>query len=133
MNQSINKNEEVVLDKDTIIASQTDKSGCIIYANDDFCKISGYTKDELIGRPHNINRHPDMPSQAFYDLWKTIQDGRVWNGIVKNLAKDGSYYWVNATIYPSTTPDGDTRYISVRVKPTTQEIEDAQTLYKTLN
>jgi len=124
---------EVKLDKETIIVSQTDKKGHIIYANDDFCKITGYSKDELIGKPHNINRHPDMPKAAFEDLWKTIKSGKIWQGIVKNLAKDGSYYWVNAKIYPSTSPSGEIRYVSVRIKPTDKEIEDSEKLYKTLD
>jgi len=123
---------EIVLDEDTIIVSETDKKGRILYANDDFCKICGYTKDELIGKPHNIIRHPDMPKAAFEVMWDTIKDGRQWQGLVKNKAKDGSFYWVNAKVYPSTTTDGDIKYISVRVKPTEDEIEDAELLYKTL-
>lgn len=124
---------EIKLDKETIIVSQTDKKGRITYANEDFCKIAGYSKDELIGQPHNINRHPDMPRVAFADLWQTIKSGKIWQGIVKNLAKDGSYYWVNAKVYPSTTPDGETRYVSVRIKPTDKEIEESEKLYKTLD
>ncbi len=126
-------NSEILLDSETIIVSETDKRGKIIYANEDFCKICGYSKDELIGKPHNIVRHPDMPKAAFADLWKTIKEGKVWSGIVKNLAKDGSYYWVNAKVYPTTSIDGEIRYVSVRVKPTEEEIENAQKLYKTLD
>ena len=123
---------EIELDKDTIIVSETDKKGKIIYANDDFCKICGYSKDELIGKPHNIVRHPDMPKVAFADLWNTIKSGKQWQGIVKNRAKDGSYYWVHARVYPSKKIDGEIRYISVRIKPTTDEINNAEALYKTL-
>jgi len=123
---------EIELEKDTIIVSETDKKGKIIYANEDFCKICGYTKDELIGKPHNIVRHPDMPKAAFKDLWETIKEGKVWQGIVKNLAKDGSYYWVHAKVYPSKTAKGDTRYVSVRIKPTKEEIENATKLYEKL-
>ena len=125
--------QEIELEKDTIIVSETDKKGKIIYANDDFCKISGFSKDELIGKPHNIVRHPDMPKAAFKDLWQTIQDGKIWQGIVKNLAKDGSYYWVHAKVYPSKDHKGDTRYISVRVRPTQDEIKNAASLYERLN
>lgn len=124
---------EVKLAKDTMIVSETDEKGMILYANDDFCKMAGYTKDELIGQPHNIVRHSDMPKAAFADLWSTIQRGEIWNGIVKNKTKDGGYYWVNATAYPSTTSNGKKRFISVRVQPTKEEIEKASNLYKTLN
>lgn len=125
-------NEEVLLDKKTMIVSETDSKGNIIYANEDFCKIAGYTKDELIGKPHNYVRHQDMPKAAFEDLWKTIQRNKVWNGIVKNRTKNGGFYWVNATAFPSKDSNGKLRYISVRVKPTSEEIKNAQELYKTL-
>jgi len=124
---------EIELDKDTIIVSETDKKGKIIYANEDFCKICGYSKDELIGKPHNIVRHPDMPKAAFENLWETIKSGKIWQGIVKNLAKDGSYYWVHAKVYPSKTINGDIRYVSVRIKPTRQEIQEATKLYEKLH
>ena len=122
----------VTLNKDTMIVSETDEKGIIIYANADFCKIAGYSKDELIGQPHNIVRHSDMPKAAFSDFWTTLKSGKIWNGLVKNITKDGRYYWVNATAYPSKDANGKTRYISVRVKPTDKEIEDAISLYKTL-
>jgi len=124
--------KEIKLNKDTMIVSETDEKGIIIYANDDFCKMAGYTKEELIGQPHNLVRHEDMPKVAFEDLWKTIQSGNIWNGIVKNKTKNNDYYWVNATAYPSTNNDGKKRYISVRVKPTSKEISNADALYKTL-
>lgn len=123
---------EVKLDKKTMIVSETDAKGIIIYANHDFCKIAGYTKDELIGKPHNYVRHPDMPKAAFKDLWETIQSGNVWNGIVKNKTKNGGFYWVNATAFPSKDSKGNLRYISVRVMPTPEEIKEAEALYKTL-
>lgn len=123
---------EVVLDKKTIIVSETDQNGRIIYVNNDFCNISGYTKDELIGKAHNIVRHRDMPKVAFRDLWNTIGRSEVWNGIVKNRTKDGGFYWVNATVFPSKSPDGTLRYLSVRVKPTEKEIDEASALYKKL-
>jgi aerotaxis receptor len=123
---------EYKLDKETIIVSETDAKGKIVYANEDFCKIAKFTKDELIGKPHNIVRHPDMPKAAFDDLWRTIQSGKVWKGIVKNRSKDGGYYWVNATVYPSQTPEGEIRYFSVRVRPTVDEIEKAQAQYAAL-
>lgn len=123
---------EIDVSKDIIIVSETDKRGVIIFANDDFCKIAGYSQEELIGKPHNIVRHEDMPKVAFKGLWDTIQSGKIWKGIVKNKTKNGDYYWVNATAYPSKTSNGELRYISVRVKPTKKEIEDAARLYSTL-
>jgi aerotaxis receptor len=125
-------NQEINLSVDTMIVSETDSKGNIIFANVDFCKIAGYTIEELVGKPHNTVRHTDMPKAAFEDLWKTIQSGNIWNGIVKNRTKSGDYYWVNATAYPSKNEKGEIRYISVRVKPTNKEIEDAINLYKTL-
>lgn len=124
--------KEIKLNKNTMIVSETDEKGVIIYANDDFCDIAEYSKDELIGKPHSFVRHEDMPKVAFEDLWKTIQSGKIWNGIVKNRTKSGDFYWVNATAYPSKTQDGKLRYISVRVCPTQDEIEHAEMLYKTL-
>lgn len=125
--------QEIKLDKKTMIVSETDNKGNILYANDDFCKIAGYSKEELIGKPHNMVRHPDMPKVAFKDLWETIQRGEIWNGIVKNRTKSGGFYWVNATAFPSKDKDGNLRFISVRVKPTPEEIETASALYKTLD
>lgn len=125
--------QEVKLSKDTMIVSETDAKGNIIYANADFCEIAGYTKQELIGKPHNVVRHADMPKAAFKDLWETVKSGKVWKGIVKNKTKNGGYYWVNATAYPSKRVNGELRYISVRVKPTDDEVNNAIELYKTLN
>ena len=125
-------NKEIELNEFTFIVSETDEKGNIIFVNGDFCETSEYTIDELIGKPHNIVRHQDMPKAAFKDLWETIQQGNIWNGIVKNKTKDGGYYWVNATAYSSKNEKGEIRYISVRVKPTLQEIKDAINLYKTL-
>lgn len=126
-------NQEIILDRDTMIVSETDAKGIILYANADFCKIAEYTKDELIGKPHNMVRHSDMPRVAFKDLWETIQKGNIWNGIVKNSTRDGNFYWVNATAFPSKDSKGQLRFISVRVKPTAEEIKNAEALYKTLN
>ena len=124
--------KEIFLDKDTMIVSETDEKGNIIYANSDFCTIAGYEKHELIGNPHNLVRHKSMPKAAFKDLWSTIQAGKIWKGIVKNSTKKGDFYWVNATAYPSIDAYGKKRYISVRVKPTKEEIYVASELYKQL-
>lgn len=121
---------EVKLTKDTMIVSETDLKGKIIYVNSDFCKISGFTKNELIGKAHNMVRHLDMPTFAFKDLWQTIKNGKTWNGIVKNITKNGGFYWVNATVYPVQKSNGDKRFISVRVKATKEEISLSQEIYK---
>jgi len=83
-----------------IIMSQTDVNGMIINVSEAFCKISGYTKEELIGRPHSVVRNPDTPKELFVDLWETISSGKIWHGEISNKAKDGSIYWVDATIEP---------------------------------
>ncbi len=124
---------EVKMPQEMIIVTETDAKGIIKFANEDFCKIAGYSLEELVGHPHNMVRHNEMPKAAFEDLWKTIQKGNIWKGIVKNKTKNGDYYWVSATAYPSKNPNGELRYISVRVKPTELEVSNAMKLYKTLN
>ena len=89
---------ETEVPEDELIISRTDLDGMITYANHTFCEISGYEESELIGKPHSIVRHPDMPSAAFADLWQTIQDKKQWIGVVKNLRKDKGYYWVKAIV-----------------------------------
>jgi aerotaxis receptor len=123
---------ELKLDKETMIVSETDSKGIIKYVNEVFCTFAEFNKDEILGQPHNIVRHPDMPRAAFADLWQTIKSGKAWNGVVKNRTKHGNYYWVNATVFSSSNSNGETRYISVRTRATDKEIQDAQALYKTL-
>jgi len=89
---------ETEVPEEELIISRTDLKGIITYANETFCDISGYEEDELIGQSHNIVRHPDMPKDAFKDLWKTIQEKKQWIGIVKNLRKDKGFYWVKAIV-----------------------------------
>ncbi len=89
---------ETEVPEDELIISRTDLTGKITYANETFCEISGYTQNELIGKPHSVVRHPDMPSAAFKDLWETIESGKQWKGIVKNLRKDKGFYWVEALV-----------------------------------
>lgn len=93
------KNEEYKFESGTIVSS-ADINGIITYANKKFCEISGYEKEELIGQKHNIVRHPDVPSIIFYELWETISNGGTWRGVLKNLRKDGRYYWVYTEITP---------------------------------
>jgi PAS domain S-box-containing protein len=124
--------QEIVLDDYAFLVSETDNKGIVSFANDDFCKIAGFSLDELVGNPHNIVRHPDMPKAAFKSLWDTVQSGNVWTGYVKNATKDGGYYWVYATVYPFETCDGSTGYLSCRRKPSREEIMEHEALYKEL-
>jgi len=89
---------ETEVPEDELIISRTDLQGNITYANHTFCDISGYEMDELMGKPHNIVRHPDMPTSAFKELWETLQNKKQWIGVVKNLRKDRGHYWVQAII-----------------------------------
>ena len=132
MKQSTNNNEIKLSDKSVLI-SRTDTSGKIRFANKEFIDISGYTEDELIGRNHNVIRHPFMPAKAFENLWDTIKAGHVWNGIVKNRTKSGGYYWVKANVTPSYKDGVIVGFTSVRVKPSTAEIKAAEEFYELLN
>lgn len=106
---------QLAIINETAIVSKTDLKGNITYVNDMFCKVAKYTREELIGQPHNIVRHEDMPGWAFEDLWRTISSGKLWQGQVKNKCKDGSYYWVNATIAPILGENGKPiEYMAVR-------------------
>ncbi len=116
-----------------VILSKTDTKGIITDANDDFVEVSGYSREELIGQPHNILRHPDVPPAAFADLWATIRKGKLWNGIVKNRRKNGDHYWVEANVTPIKEHGRITGYVSVRVKPTREQIAAAEKLYADLN
>ena len=124
--------QEVKLSIDTMIVSETDAKGNIIFANSDFCDIAGYTIEELIGKPHNIVRHKDMPKAAFEDLWKTVKSGKPWKGFVKNATKSGDYYWVFATVFPFTSCDGSKGYISCRRIASRNEIEKYENIYKNM-
>ena len=111
-----------------MIVSKTDKFGKITYINENFCKISGYNIKELIGKNHNIIRHPEMPKRVFEDLWKTILNKKPWHGVIKNLRKDGSYYIVDAFIYPILNRSGNIEeFIAIR-KDITEQIEDRKKL-----
>ena len=121
---------EHTFDIDQFIVSKTDTKGIITYCNRLFVEMAGYEEDELLGKPHNIVRHPDMPEAAFADLWRTVQAGQEWNGIVKNRCKNGDYYWVDAQVTPSFNRSGDiVGYMSVRRKPTQDQIDQASALY----
>lgn len=115
-----------------LIVSRTDLNGVLTHVNDAFVEISGYTEDELIGKPQHILRHPDMPKAAYADLWKTVKEGKKWHGYVKNLCKDGSHYWVYATVVPNVRRGQTVGYTSVRRKPSRSKIEEAAAQYLTM-
>jgi aerotaxis receptor len=125
-------NREITLKDHHSIVSTTDLKGKITYANPYFIEVSGFTEDELIGKPHNILRHPDMPSEAFEDLWNTVKQGHAWTGVVKNRCKDGSFYWVVANVTPVIENGQAIGFISVRTKPTQNQIQAADALYKSI-
>ena len=113
----------------TMLVSMTDLKGRITYANPAFVQVSGYTLSELLGKAHNLVRHPDMPEAAFADLWGTIQTGRPWTALVKNRCKNGDYYWVRANVTPVIEQGEVVGYMSVRTLPAREEVEDAEALY----
>lgn len=115
-----------------LIVSTTTPEGIITNVNRSFVEMSGYTEEELIGAPHSILRHPDMPPAAFKDLWDTVTRGEKWQGYVKNLRKDGGYYWVKATVIPNVRGGRVVGYTSVRRKPSRSKVEECIKLYPTL-
>lgn len=120
----------LALSDKNIIMSSTDKEGVITSVSQAFCEISGYTKEELIGQPHSIVRHPDMQDFIFEDMWETIQNGKTWKGEIKNLKKDGGYYWIYATIEPHYDVEGNIiGYDALRQDITSKkELEEQQTI-----
>ena len=115
---------------DTLIVSKTDLKGRITFINRDFLDISGFAETELIGEPHNLVRHPDMPSEAFEDMWRDLKDGRPWTGMVKNRCKNGDYYWVLATATPIREGSEIVGYMSVRRKASAQQVQAAEEAYR---
>ena len=115
-----------------LIVSRTNPAGIITEVNQSFMDMSGYSQEELIGQPHHILRHPDMPSVAFKDLWDTVQRGKKWHGYVKNLRKDGGYYWVMATVIPNIRDGRITGCTSVRRKPARRKVEECIRTYPDL-
>lgn len=115
-----------------LITSRTDLDGIITHANQAFMQLSGWSREEIIGQTHEILRHPDMPKAAFADLWQTVQAGQKWNGYVKNLRKDGGFYWVYATVIPNIRNGKTVGYTSVRRKPAREKIAEAEALYQSM-
>lgn len=121
---------EYVLDEEHFLISRTDLQGRITYANPAFIEVSGYAHEELIGSPHNLVRHPDMPPAAFANLWQTLQNGETWRGLVKNRRKNGDHYWVDASVTPI-LDDGDVvGFASVRIRAEREDIERAEAAYR---
>ncbi|WP_417580238.1 PAS domain-containing protein [Nitrincola sp.] len=124
--------KEVPYPDGKLIVSRTDPQGIITHANQAFVDMSGYSREELIGTNHYILRHPDMPAVAFKGLWDTMAEGKKWQGFVKNLRKDGTYYWVKATVIPNMRNGELVGYTSVRRKPSRSKIRESEALYATL-
>ncbi len=120
---------ETLVPQDELIISRTDLKGNITYANDTFAQISGYKMGELIGKPHNVVRHPDMPKCVFKEIWDTLQEKKQWKGVVKNLRKDTGYYWVHATISGVYKDNELVEYKSIRTPITYEEKLKYQKLY----
>ena len=115
------------------LITTTDIKGRITAANDEFAEVAGYTVEELVGQPHNLIRHPDMPPGAFADLWDTIKSGESWRGMVKNRCKNGDHYWVDAFVTPIRQHGKIVEFQSVRVCPTRDQIRRAEKVYHAWN
>jgi aerotaxis receptor len=120
---------ETEVPHEELIISRTDLSGTITYANETFARISGYKKEELVGKSHRILRHKDMPKSVFKELWETIQTGQMWEGVIKNRRKDGGYYWVRAQISGVYKNDTLVEYKSMRSPISAEEKIHYQRLY----
>jgi len=130
MNNITPVDEEYIIAGNVII-SQTDTAGIITYANRAFCEVSGYKADELVGEAHSIIRHPDMPKAAFAKMWETIAGGQAWNGLVKNLRKDGQFYWVETEVLPIVDEEGTiTGYIAARKDASRKDIVETEEVYR---
>ena len=120
---------ELLLDDGATLVSTTDLKSRITYCNPAFVAVSGYERDELIGQPHNLIRHPDMPAEAFRDMWATLEAGQPWTALVKNRRKNGDHYWVRANVTPVIEAGRISGYMSVRTKPGRDEVAAAEALY----
>lgn len=126
---------EILMREDAFIVTKTDRTGKITYANPIFIEFSGFTEAELLGQQHNIVRHPDMPRSVFNMLWSTVKSGNEFFGYVKNLSKNGSFYWVHATVTPSYAVENQNEteiigFFSVRRKPDQAKLSIIQDLYR---
>ncbi|MGM0520891.1 MAG: PAS domain-containing protein, partial [Pseudomonadota bacterium] len=121
---------EYVLDDGDVLISKTDSQSHIVYANQAFIDVSGFSYDELYHSPHNIVRHPDMPEVVFKDMWQDLQAGKYWSGLVKNRRKNGDHYWVRANVVPIREGNKVTGFCSIRIKPSSQEVAHAEEVYR---
>jgi aerotaxis receptor len=117
------------LQEGAFIVTTTDLRGVITYVNEEFIRVSGFTQEELVGQPHNLVRHPDMPPAAFEDLWRTVKSGKGWQGMVKNRCKNGDFYWVDASVTPIVEKGQTVGYVSIRSKPSQAQIAEAERMY----
>ncbi|UOG41592.1 methyl-accepting chemotaxis protein [Leptospira noguchii] len=122
-------NQEIKVPINSVLISRTDTKGKISYVSQDFANISGFSEEEMLGEPHNLIRHPDVPSEIFQEMWETIKNGNPWSGIIKNRAKSGDYYWVDATVTPVMSEGVISGYMSVRKKATQDQIQRAEVLF----
>jgi len=122
-----------VLYDDLYLLSETDEKGIVTYASDSFLKIANMKLEDIVGQPHNIVRHPEMPRAAFKSLWDDVQSKGFWTGYVKNARKGGGFYWVYATVLRSTDKNGNMKYVSIRIKPSREDIRKSEELYATLD
>jgi aerotaxis receptor len=121
---------EYFMEEGQSIVSKTDTKGRITYVNRAFIEVSGFSEEELIGKAHNMVRHPDMPPEAFADLWRTLEDGQPWTAMVKNRCKNGDFYWVVANVVPIRENGATIGYMSVRTTPTREQVDAASELYR---
>lgn len=129
VNQPVTQ-REYVLEDGAVLMSTTDPGSAITYANEAFIQASGFSAEEMLGQPHNLVRHPDMPPEAFADMWATLKDGEPWSALVKNRRKNGDHYWVRANAVPVVRGGRQVGYMSVRTKPGKDEVAAAESLYR---
>ncbi len=122
--------KELDFPADATLLSTTDAHSKITYANEAFVQVSGFERDELMGQPHNLVRHPDMPQEAFADMWASLKGGDSWTALVKNRCKNGDHYWVRANATPVMRNGQVTGYMSVRTRPSRHEVQKAEDLYR---
>ncbi|OPX55333.1 methyl-accepting chemotaxis sensory transducer with Pas/Pac sensor [Oceanospirillum multiglobuliferum] len=125
--------KERAFPKGVPLVSTTNLKGQITYVNDAFIEVCGFSQDELLGQPHNLVRHPDVPPPVFADMWQTLQQGKSWMGVVKNRCKNGDHYWVNAFVTPIVASGSVIGFQSVRVQPTKSQIERTEQVYQRIN
>jgi PAS domain S-box-containing protein len=121
---------EIIFPNDFLIISETDENGVIKYVNKNFLDISDKKEEDLIGKPHNIVRHPDTPRQVFKDMWDSLQTKGFWDGFIKDIGPGDTFYWVYSTIMRKRGKDGRYTYLSLRTKPNSDDLKKADILYK---